>query len=117
VLANGMNVYAQDVEQVLRTIPGVKEAVVLGLPTERGHQVHAVLLCDPGAPTPESIVRQANTRLAPHQRIVGVTLWPDEDFPRTHTLKVKKPAVLEAVLAQEAAPVAAAPPVLAGAGT
>jgi long-chain acyl-CoA synthetase len=117
VLANGMNVYAQDVEQALQAIPGVKEAVVLGLPSERGHLVHAVLLCYPDAPAPETIVRQANARLAPHQRIVGFTLWPEEDLPRTHTLKVKKPAVLAAVLAREAAAApAGAAPVLTGIG-
>ncbi len=116
VLANGMNVYAQDVEQVLRTLPGVKEAVVLGLPTERGQQVHAVLLCEAAAPAPEAIVRQANARLAPHQRIVGVTRWPDNDFPRTHTLKVKKPAVLAAVLAQAGTTPAAPEPALAQTG-
>jgi long-chain acyl-CoA synthetase len=116
VLANGMNVYAQDVEQVLRAIPGVKEAVVLGLPTERGQQIHAVLLCNPGAGAPETIVRRANTQLAPHQRIVGVTLWPEDDFPRTHTLKIRKPAVLEAILAREAPPAPAAPPAPVPAG-
>ena len=112
VLANGLNVYAQDVEQALRTIPGVKDAVVLGLPTERGDQIHAVLLCKPDAPALEAIVREANARLAPHQRIVGVTLWPGDDFPRTPTLKVRKPVVLAAVLAQQApaGPAQAPPP-------
>lgn len=105
VLANGLNVYAQDVEQALRAVTGVKDAVVLGLPTERGAQIHAVLLLAKDAPDPATIVRQANAKLAPHQRIVGTTIWPDEDFPRTHTLKVRKPAVVAAVLAQQAPPV------------
>jgi long-chain acyl-CoA synthetase len=102
VLANGLNVYAQDVEQALRAVAGVKDAVVVGLPTERGAQIHAVLLLAEDAPDPATIVRQANATLAPHQRIVGTTVWPEEDFPRTHTLKVRKPVVLAAVLAQHA---------------
>ena len=25
-----------------------------------------------------------------HQRIVGWRLWPEPDFPRTHTLKIRR---------------------------
>lgn len=90
VLANGMNVYAEDVENILMTIDGVKEAVVLGVMKQnQGPDVHAVLLLsDPGRA--RAIVQQANKQLAPHQQIRGFTIWPDDDFPRTHTLKVKK---------------------------
>ena len=42
----------------------------------------------------EDVVRTANDRLAPHQRIRGRTVWPDPDLPRTHTLKIRKPDVL-----------------------
>jgi long-chain acyl-CoA synthetase len=38
-------------------------------------------------------VRTANATLAAHQRVVAWRLWPDEDFPRTHTLKVKRDEV------------------------
>jgi long-chain acyl-CoA synthetase len=62
-----------------------------------------VLLLDPDAPTPDAIIRQANEHLAPHQRIRGVTVWPDPDFPRTHTLKVKKHEVLAALEKMDAA--------------
>jgi long-chain acyl-CoA synthetase len=110
VLANGLNVFPQDIEQVLRTLPGVKEAVVVGLPTERGHQVHAVLLLDSPTADAAAIVRQANDRMAPHQRITGWTVWTEQDFPRTHTLKIKKPLVLEAVQAMQNGAPAAAPP-------
>jgi long-chain acyl-CoA synthetase len=44
------------------------------------------------------VVRQANAQLAPHQRIQGWTVWPDGDFPRTHTLKVKRQDVLQALV-------------------
>jgi len=48
------------------------------------------------------VVRQANARLAAHQQIQGYTVWPEPDFPRTHTLKVRKRAVLDRVLALRA---------------
>jgi long-chain acyl-CoA synthetase len=103
VLGSGQNVYPQDIEEILRTLPGVKDAAVVGLPSAQGPQVHAVLLLDPDAPAPDVIIRQANEHLAPHQRIRGVTVWPDPDFPRTHTLKVKKHEVLAALPQQDAA--------------
>jgi hypothetical protein len=54
---------------------------------------------DPAAPpaelraTIDAGVKAANATLGPNQRIAGWRLWPDSDFPRTHTLKVKRDAV------------------------
>jgi long-chain acyl-CoA synthetase len=102
VLPNGFNVYAEDVENVLATIEGVKSAVVLGLPTkDQGQEVHAVLILQDPARA-RTVVQQANRQLAPHQQIRSFTVWPDEDFPRTHTLKVKKPEVQERLPALQA---------------
>ncbi|MFL5734155.1 MAG: AMP-dependent synthetase/ligase [Chloroflexia bacterium] len=100
VLANGQNVYPEDVERALKAVPGVTDAVVIGLPDNQGQgvEVHAVLIPDKGVTDTGSIVKQANARLAPHQYVKTLTVWPDEDFPRTHTLKVKKHEVLARVL-------------------
>jgi long-chain acyl-CoA synthetase len=98
VLANGQNVYPEDVELVLKSIPGLVDAVVVGLPSERGAQVHAVIIPDPEGVNADRVVKQANARLAPHQYIRGITVWPDKDFPRTHTLKVKKHEVLKRLI-------------------
>jgi long-chain acyl-CoA synthetase len=46
-------------------------------------------------------VRSANAALSPHQQIRGMTIWPDPDLPRTHTLKVRKPEVLARLAALE----------------
>jgi long-chain acyl-CoA synthetase len=98
-LASGMNVYAQDVEEVLKACSGVKDTCVIGVPGgERGVQVHAVLLLKEGVTEPQGIVEQANKRLVEHQRIQGVTIWPLPEFPLTHTLKIKKQEVLDYVL-------------------
>jgi long-chain acyl-CoA synthetase len=95
VLANGQNVYPEDIENELKQHPAVIEGVVLGLEKLGGVvEVHAVLLMhDPNEA--ENAVAFANSRLADHQRIQGYTVWPLEDFPRTHTLKVKKREVLD----------------------
>jgi long-chain acyl-CoA synthetase len=94
VLPNGQNVFPEDIERVLAPLPGVEEAVVLGVPDANGTQVHAVLRLADGTESPDALIRRANAQLAPHQQIRGVTAWPDQDFPRTHTLKVKRAEVL-----------------------
>jgi long-chain acyl-CoA synthetase len=41
----------------------------------------------------DAAVKAANATLGPNQRVAGWLLWPDADFPRTHTLKVKRDRV------------------------
>ena len=94
VLASGLNIYPEDIENVLTSITGVKDAVVVGLnEPEQGPRVHAILLLD-DATNAKTIVQQANKQLASHQQIKDYTIWPHEDFPRTHTLKVKRQDLL-----------------------
>jgi long-chain acyl-CoA synthetase len=111
VLPNGLNVYPEDVENALRTA-GIPDAVVL---ETRPGRIEAVLLV-PGPHEPdtpvvnaagelvgpravearaacEAAVRQANARLAVHQRVAAWRPWPEADFPRTHTLKIRRDAV------------------------
>src|SRR6185437_10246687 len=113
VLADGQNVYPEDVEQALRQATGVRDAVVIGRPGARGPQVHAILLLDAPALEPGDAVREANGRLAPHQRIGGFTVWPEADFPRTLTLKVKRQEVVR-VLDRPTGEAGGAPITLAG---
>ncbi len=95
VLANGLNVYPEDIENVLQANPLIKDAVVFGLMEDnRGPEVHAVLLMENPAQAKE-VIQQANKQLAAHQQIRGFTVWPETDFPRTHTLKVKRQDVLD----------------------
>jgi long-chain acyl-CoA synthetase len=95
VLANGLNVYPEDIENMLLTNPDVKDAVVFGLmEKDSGPVVYSVLLMNEPDQA-KSAVQQANRQLAPQQQIRGFTVWPDQDFPRTHTLKVKRPEVFE----------------------
>ena len=95
VLANGLNVYPEDIENVLVTNPLIKDAVVFGqMENDQGPTVHSVLLMDDPSKA-KAAIQQANKQLAPHQQIRGFTIWPEDDFPRTHTLKVKRPEVLE----------------------
>ena len=105
-LPDGQKVYPEDVEAVLATDERLRDATVVGWPIGPDLKVHAVLVLDgtPGSePMPAaSIVRDANSRLGAHQQIRGFTVWPDEDFPRTHTLKIRKHEVLARLAAMAA---------------
>jgi long-chain acyl-CoA synthetase len=112
VLPNGLNVYPEDIENVLQEV-GLAQAVVL---ETRPGRIEAVVLSPdappvitPNNPPPkppetdeeerelkeriDGLIKQANARLGQHQRIDGWQLWPESDFPRTHTLKIKRGAV------------------------
>jgi long-chain acyl-CoA synthetase len=92
VLPNGFNVYPEDIENALR-IAGVRDAVVLE--TDPGRIEAIVLALEKEDPTEtktriDAAVKTANGSLGPNQRIAAWRLWPGEDFPRTHTLKIKR---------------------------
>jgi len=107
VLPNGFKVYPEDIENALR-IAGIRDAIVVE--TKPGRIEAVVLLSGAGArdaeaakPIVDAAVRAANAELGPQQRIAAWRLWPEEDFPRTHTLKIRR----DPVRAWAAAPVAA----------
>jgi long-chain acyl-CoA synthetase len=95
VTGAGVNVYPDDVEQVLDAQPGVRESCVIGIDRGAGEEVHAVLLLDGSGRRLEEIVAAANERLDPLQRIAGSMLWPEAEFPKTTTLKIRKFLVKE----------------------
>jgi len=108
VLADGTNVYPEDIENALAADPRIEAiatplrpevATVVGLqrPGE-DIQVHAVFLMKDNEQV-ASIVRDTNVKLSGSQQIRGWTIWPDEEFPTTPTQKVKKRFVVERLLA------------------
>ena len=94
VMPDGTKVHPDDVEQVLIRDARVRDATVVGLEKPGGDiQVHAVMILAEGADAAD-VVRQTNTHLGGHQQIRGFSIWPDDDFPRTPSMKVRKPEVL-----------------------
>jgi long-chain acyl-CoA synthetase len=107
VLPNGFNVYPEDLENALRvagiadsvaleTRPGRIEAIVLrpgGGPAAAASGDAPLTIDDAARATIDAAVKAANAALGPNQRIAGWRLWPEADFPRTHTLKVKRDKV------------------------
>ena len=71
----------------------MKDASVIAVPTSSGGAtLHAYLLRAPGSvdADPSVLVARANGTLAQHQRVATASSWPDADFPRTPTLKVRR---------------------------
>jgi long-chain acyl-CoA synthetase len=97
VTPEGLNVFPEDVEHVLNTIPGVRESAVIGLTSGSEERPHAVLVVEPRV-EPAQVVDAANRQLADHQRIRSWSVWTDGALPRTEgTGKLKRRAVRERV--------------------
>ena len=118
VTAEGLNVYPDDVEKVLRDQASIQEAAVVGKSTiaageatARRTVVHAVLVPSPAARHDdlEAAVREANRTLEPHQRVRDFSVWPETSLPRTlSTSKLQRARIAAWVNAAEGA---ARPPV------
>jgi long-chain acyl-CoA synthetase len=100
-LASGLKVYPEDVEAAFRDEAAVRAVCAL----ELGGAIVVVAVPAAGADDValEAARRSASLRLAPHQQPARIVRYPDEDLPRTHTLKVRRAAVAErlGVLAPE----------------
>lgn len=104
IIRGGENISALEVEEVLLTMPGVLEAVVVAAPDARlGERVAAVLRIRPGGTMPS--LEQVRTHF--QQAGVARQKWPEEliavpdgqDFPRTASGKVQKFRVRQEIAA------------------
>ncbi len=98
VTAEGKNIYPEDIETTFEGLPAKEYCVFAAnyLWPERsmvGEQLVIVLRLEPGqnfAPALREDLAGRNRRLLPFKRLSGYVLW-DEDFPRTASLKIKRP--------------------------
>jgi long-chain acyl-CoA synthetase len=90
VTPEGMKVFPEDVEAVLNRISAVRESAVVGR-----DRVHAVLVLENGV-DPNEIIREANTELEEHQKIRNVSIWPEEQLPRTDSTRKLKRGEIQA---------------------
>jgi len=98
-LSNGLNVHPEDVEAAL-VAEGLVEPVVYEAGPGRIAMAYREGAAFSDQPADEetalaAAVKSANRRLADHQRIAGRAPFPEPDFPRTHTRKVRRSAVAE----------------------
>lgn len=93
LVTSGLNVYPEEVEAVLASLPGIDEAVVFGLPDElRGVELFAVLR----GPFEEAALRANCRRLLPAAKIPRRFIAL-EDWPRTAGGKADLTALREIV--------------------
>ena len=96
IVSGGLNVSPAEVEGVIEALPGVREAVVFGLPDEAwGEVVVAAVEGDPRRVTPAAVDRHCRGRMV-RGRCPTRTVVVDE-LPRTWTGKVMRSRVREAL--------------------
>jgi long-chain acyl-CoA synthetase len=113
----GMNIYPEDLEAALRGQKEVRDCVVVGL--ERGGNAEpcAVLILRDGDSNAQAgvgevangkavdkktvdvktIMQCANETLAEYQRMRAWFVWPEQDFPRSSTQKLRRNVIRDAV--------------------
>jgi long-chain acyl-CoA synthetase len=110
---SGENVYPDELEEIYRDSPYIKEVSVVGLPSgDRGETVAALVVPDyeaGDAPPRDEVrervrehMRQVSQKLPLARRVRVVHLW-DHDLPRTSTRKVKRREVVTELVRLERA--------------
>ena len=92
VTAAGLNIFPADLEAALNQQSAIKESCVVGIETANGPEAVAVLIARDAAQLAEAVQR-ANATLNDAQQVRRWLRWPEADFPRTATQKVRKPLV------------------------
>lgn len=90
IIRAGFNIYPAEVENVLRSIDGVLDVAVVGLPDPlHGETVHAALITDLKEEQLAQLLRAySEERLARYKRPTTFSLH--KDFPRTASAKVQR---------------------------
>jgi long-chain acyl-CoA synthetase len=114
VLANGKNIYPEEVEAHYLKSPYIKEMAVIGLegsPGENGDRLHAVVVPNFDVLRQKKIVNakevirfdieSLSQQIASTKRIGSYEIW-QEDLPRTTTRKIKRFEVEKRVRAKQA---------------
>jgi len=93
----GINIYPEELENILNRVKGVRESCVIGFRKLGGEIVHAVLVLDGSGRKPEAIIDEANGHLDSLHQINDWSIWPEPEFPKTTTLKIRKFIVKERI--------------------
>jgi len=91
IITGGFNVYADDIERILLSLPDVVDAAVIGVPSEEWGETplaFVVLHSNAGTRRAEEIRQLANARLGKAQRLAEVRLR--NDLPRSEIGKILK---------------------------
>ena len=87
IISGGFNIYPSDIEAVLLGLPGVVEAAVVGIASDRWGETPVAFVVAPGADA-EALRTAANAGLGKTQRLTTLVLLPE--LPRSHIGKILK---------------------------
>jgi fatty-acyl-CoA synthase len=97
IITGGSNVYPREVEEVLLTHPGVREAAVVGVPDrEWGESVRAFVVVAAGDPTPGELIEWCRGRLASFKKpreVILVTELPKNAAGKILKRELRRTAV------------------------
>jgi acyl-CoA synthetase (AMP-forming)/AMP-acid ligase II len=97
ILSGGLNVYPAEVEMTLCEVPGVRNAAVVGLPSERwGQEVVAYIEGNPTVTT-EDVLAVCKEKLAVYKHPRAIYFV--EELPRNSTGKISRKLVRDAMAA------------------
>jgi long-chain acyl-CoA synthetase len=102
IITGGFNVAPSEVEETLRSYPGIADAAVVGLPdAHSGEEVVAALVLEPGVELDEDAVRaHVRQELTPYK--VPKHLFIVDELPKSLIGKVLRKNVRESLLAKQA---------------
>jgi long-chain acyl-CoA synthetase len=87
IISGGFNIYPSDIEAVITGLPGVREAAVVGVASQRWGETPVAFVVAPGADA-AALRAAANAALGKTQRLADLVLV--DELPRSHIGKVLK---------------------------
>ncbi len=87
IISGGFNIYPSDIEAVLLALPGVVEAAVVGIASDRWGETPVAFVVAPGADA-AALRAAANAGLGKTQRVADLVML--DELPRSHIGKVLK---------------------------
>ncbi|HKT54246.1 MAG TPA: class I adenylate-forming enzyme family protein [Caulobacteraceae bacterium] len=99
IKTSGANVSPREVEAVLQSLPGVREAIVFGIPDAvKGERVAAVLVAVDGHVLDgEALKTQLRQEISPYKVPQQITVLPYDQIPRTGSEKAIKRHLIDIV--------------------
>jgi long-chain acyl-CoA synthetase len=95
ILSNGINIYPKDIEFVLNRNLHITDSVIFGVEKKKDIELFAVVLTKKDRVFVSELIKKINNKINANQWIKDFYIWHEEDFPRTHTKKIKRKIITE----------------------
>ncbi|MCA9383366.1 1-acyl-sn-glycerol-3-phosphate acyltransferase, partial [Candidatus Dojkabacteria bacterium] len=101
VLQNGENVFVEDLEKKINAHHAISTSCVIGLDDSGADKIFGIFILKNKEDEEriDEIVKEINQKLESKQQIQEYAIWKNDDFPRTHTLKINRRQVKEVIIA------------------